>query len=150
MAPSIVIGYDGSDGAVRAVDAAGRLFPGARATVITCWRSSAETARAAGTLLSRATIAEVVENSTEAHAAPAAATAAEGTRRARERGLDAQPADRCAPAAVWSAISSFADEQGADAVVVGARGRSELASAVLGSTSHGLVHHSPAPVLVVR
>ena len=34
-------------------------------------------------------------------------------------------------------------------VVTGARGRSSLASVLLGSVSSGLVHHSPVPVLVV-
>lgn len=38
---------------------------------------------------------------------------------------------------------------GASAVVVGSRGRSRLASALLGSTSRQLAHHAPCPVVVV-
>ncbi|MET0474525.1 MAG: universal stress protein [Mycobacterium sp.] len=36
----------------------------------------------------------------------------------------------------------------AQLVVVGSRGRGELASALLGSTGLGLLHHSPAPVVI--
>ncbi|MER7080228.1 Nucleotide-binding universal stress protein, UspA family [Saccharopolyspora kobensis] len=38
----------------------------------------------------------------------------------------------------------------AQLAVVGARGRSGVAGAHLGSTSHKLLHHSPCPVLIVR
>ncbi|MFC4590776.1 universal stress protein [Sphaerisporangium corydalis] len=38
----------------------------------------------------------------------------------------------------------------ADLLVVGSRGRSGLGSAVLGSVSHGVLHHAYSPVAVVR
>jgi nucleotide-binding universal stress UspA family protein len=50
------------------------------------------------------------------------------------------------PAAV---IGSVADEEEADLVVVGRRGRGGVAEMVLGSVSHELSHHCKHPVLLV-
>ena len=50
------------------------------------------------------------------------------------------------PAAVLSAL---ADEESADLVVVGRRGRNVAAEMVLGSVSHELSHHCNHPVLLV-
>lgn len=47
-------------------------------------------------------------------------------------------------------ISAYAQEVGAELIVIGTRGRGDLASLVLGSTSHGIIHHAPCDVLVVR
>ncbi|GBE22423.1 stress response protein NhaX [bacterium BMS3Bbin01] len=55
--------------------------------------------------------------------------------------LDGYPAD---------AIVEYAKKVKADLIVVGSRGRGELAALVLGSTSHRIVHISPCDVLVVK
>lgn len=47
-------------------------------------------------------------------------------------------------------LVDYAGEIDADLIVVGSRGRGDLASLVLGSTSHRVVNHAPCDVLVVR
>lgn len=47
-------------------------------------------------------------------------------------------------------LVDYAQQVGADIIVVGSRGRGSLASLVLGSTSHRLLHISPCDVLVVK
>lgn len=47
-------------------------------------------------------------------------------------------------------LVSYAAEVEAEMIVVGSRGRGDLASLVLGSTSHRLLNHAPCDVLVAR
>jgi len=47
-------------------------------------------------------------------------------------------------------IVESAREHDVDVIVMGSRGRSDLAGLVLGSTAHKVIHMSDKPVLVVR
>jgi nucleotide-binding universal stress UspA family protein len=47
-------------------------------------------------------------------------------------------------------IVSEAREIGADVIVMGSRGRGDMAGLLLGSTAHKVIHLSDRPVLVVR
>lgn len=47
-------------------------------------------------------------------------------------------------------IAGHARDVGADLVVVGTRGRGEISSLLLGSTSHGVIHDVDCDVLVVK
>jgi nucleotide-binding universal stress UspA family protein len=47
-------------------------------------------------------------------------------------------------------IIALADTKNADLIVLGSRGRNAVASALLGSVSHGVVRRASRPVLVVK
>jgi nucleotide-binding universal stress UspA family protein len=47
-------------------------------------------------------------------------------------------------------IVNDAHEHDADIIIMGSRGRSDLAGLVLGSTAHKVIHLSDRPVLIVR
>ena len=47
-------------------------------------------------------------------------------------------------------ILADAKEHDADVIIMGSRGRSELAAALLGSTAHKVIHLTDRPVLIIR
>ena len=159
-----VLCYDGSDFAKRAIEQAAAVLGGGPAVVVTIFESVGSALLRhppfAETELGREfkEIAEDVVNELDADAArQAEATAGEGAEIARAAGFDAEPLGRRAlsktaernTSTVWRAILAIADEREAVVIVVGARGTSGLGSALLGSVSHGLLHNSARPVLVV-
>jgi nucleotide-binding universal stress UspA family protein len=76
-------------------------------------------------------------------------TAEQGAAIARDLGFEVEthtPSD----SPLWRGIVALADEVDAGAIVVGARGLSAVKSALIGSTSNGVVHHTTRPVLVVH
>lgn len=48
------------------------------------------------------------------------------------------------------ALHEIASERGADMLVLGSRGHSQISDLMLGSVASYLTHHCPVPVLVVR
>jgi nucleotide-binding universal stress UspA family protein len=49
---------------------------------------------------------------------------------------------------VWQKIVEVADELDAGLIVCAPRGRGRITSALLGSTSHGIIQHAGRPVLI--
>jgi nucleotide-binding universal stress UspA family protein len=159
----VLLCYDGSDGAGRAIERAGRVL-GGEAIVLTVWES-------AGSAILRYTppgvtdvgreargVAEDVIDELDASTAEAArATADAGNALAVAAGFDARPLARRALAraaeraavTVWRAVLDTAEDEGAEVIVLGSRGRSGVRSMVLGSVSYGVVHNSERPVLIV-
>ena len=145
----VLIAYDGSEHSRAAVEKAAGLLPGADAVVVSTW----ESVRPAGGIALIAMPADVAEQAIakldQADEQAALDRAEEGARLARESGLEARArAVRC-ERTTWRTIIDAADEHDARLVVVGSRGRSGIATALLGSVSHGVVQHSTRPVLIV-
>jgi nucleotide-binding universal stress UspA family protein len=143
----VLFAYDGSDHARTAIAKAGEtLRPGA-AVVATAWTSYADAAPRA---LLRASVRPVVDDLDAAGREAAEGLAAEGAELARAAGFDAEPRAVRASGPFFAALLELADELDARAIVVGSRGRSQIAAAVLGSVSTGILHNTQRPVLVAR
>lgn len=147
MADTIVIAYDGSQDAQRAIAAAATLRADA-AVVVHMWRPSVAAATPALPLGGET----LPTPGDDAHLEDAArAIANEGVERARAIGLDAEALIVRGGSAedVGHALAELAEERDAKAIVVGRRGVSRLEAAVLGSVSNSTVREARCPVLVV-
>lgn len=152
MAASLLIAFDGSAAAEAAVRAAGALFPGARATVLTIREpapSAATTFRVGGALMSPELVERNLTALEQELVADAEAAAGEGVRLAEAAGLSAMPAVATGPRHPWEPILAAAEEHDADVVICGTRGQGAVTRSVLGSTSSSLLHHAEIAVLVV-
>lgn len=145
----ILIAYDGSDGAKAAIEAAGRLFPGAVAEIVSIWHSMASAAPASLIAIPAKVAAGAYEQLDRESEQTASTLADEGATAAKAVGLDATGAALLCRGQVWATLVAAANERDVEAIVVGSRGRSVVASAVLGSVANGVVHHSSRPVVVV-
>ena len=142
---SVVVGVDGSAGALGALDAAGRYAAntGAALTVVSAWEAPAKSRTMSYWL-------RAYPDASPGEFALAAAEAAQVPARARLR--EAYP----------QVTANFTVDEGrsnhvlarygehADLLVVGTRGRGGLTGLVLGSVSGWLVQHAACPVLVTR
>ena len=140
----ILLCYDRSAGARRAIETAAGLFPGRTAIVLHIWQPIAIAAAAYGATAP-------LEDFEESELEQAAKTLAdEGAALASAAGLDASAGvAESTYDGTWHAILNAADEQHAGLIVLGARGLSTFKSLVLGSVSHGVAQHAHVPVLIV-
>jgi nucleotide-binding universal stress UspA family protein len=140
----ILLCYDRSDGARRAIEVAGAQFPGRRAVVLHVWSPIAVLAAAYGGFT---TLPDYDESALEQAARE---LADEGAGLATAAGLDATgEIAQGEYEGTWHSIVGAAKQHGAEVVVIGARGLSPFKSFVLGSVSHGVAQHARVPVLIV-
>jgi nucleotide-binding universal stress UspA family protein len=145
----ILIAYDGSEGAKAAVGAAGRLFPGSSAIVMSVWPSAAAASAASLIALPAGVATSAYQELDKESERQATEKAHEGANAAKDAGLDATATALGSNRPVWATIVAAADQEDAQAIVVGSRGLSAVKSALLGSVANGVIHHSSRPVVVI-
>lgn len=149
MAPTgpVLLCYDGSDAARRAIETAAELLQGGSALVLTVWEPfRASLLSPIGSTIGVASgMAKEVD---EASVAVATRTAEEGVSIAATAGFDPQPV--IGHGKPRDAIVEAAQQHGARVVVMGSHSHGGAEAALFGSVTTGVLHRSAAPVLVVR
>jgi nucleotide-binding universal stress UspA family protein len=134
---NIVVGYDGSDHAKKALERAVALADGGTVTLVS----------AAG-VVQTPTVHGSTNPSLHEDVEEADRELAEAKGILESKGVTVELVEaRGDPA---EAICEAAKEAGADLAVVGTRGRNVTARLLQGSVSTKVVHHAPCDVLVVR
>ena len=133
---TIVVGYDGSEHADRALDRAVELAENGKLVVVSAAHPTLVAVHGSSGGV------DPVEREQVASSLSAAKARLAGSRTSVEfiEG-HGDPAD---------VLVREAESAGANVIVVGARGRNALERAVLGSVSTNVVHHAKCDVLVVR
>ena len=138
-----VVGTDGSDSSLRAVDRAGYLAsdPDSKVIVATAYFPASEDTRAADLLKD--------EGYKMAGNAPIYAILREARDRAKAAGA-AEVEERAVVGAPVDALVDLAEEVGADLLVVGNVGLSTIAGRLLGSVPANVARRSKTDVLIVH
>jgi nucleotide-binding universal stress UspA family protein len=143
----ILIAYDGSPDAQIAIERAGELMRGRPATVLTVLEPFTDVVARIGTGMP---IGAVDYNDMDRSAEDAGRRRAEeGAARAREAGLKAHARVQARHGSIAEAILTAANDEGAEAIVLGTRGLTGVKSLLLGSVSHAVLQHADRPVVVV-
>jgi nucleotide-binding universal stress UspA family protein len=139
----VLICYDDSPDAARAIEAAAALLGPRRAVVVDVlpWMTAAESAAATSSLVPGTAFEALNE-------AQARRIAGHGAEIARAAGFRAEPRGELA-GSTWQGIVEVADELDAAVIVIGSRGLTGLKKIVDGSVSQQLAEHAGRPVLIV-
>ncbi|HEU5212387.1 MAG TPA: universal stress protein [Gaiellaceae bacterium] len=136
----ILICFDGSADAVRAIETSAELLGPHRAVVLDIGPPFSPEE-------SLATLAPVVPSFEELNASQAGQVAARGAEIARASGFDAE-ARAAVAAPTWQGIVDVAHELDVPLIVIGSRGLSGLKEMIDGSLSHQVAEHAGRPVLI--
>lgn len=145
----LLFAYDASAGARHAIRAASELFDGGHALVLHVGEtpSAALVPAPGGGVPVPPQPAEVDAQTEQA----ARAVADEGVELAAAAGFRAQPllSRAAGPSGIAREILAAADEHDVGLIVLGSRGRSGIAAAILGSVANAVVHGTERPTLTV-
>ena len=151
----VVIGYDGSSAAQRALVQAAALLGPRPALVVVVWEAGRAFESASWNAITLEVPAPTVDIRTAIEVDKAVSDGAEQTARrgvelARAHGLDAEAMVVADETTIAETLLRVARERDAAAVVVGAHRHGAIGEVLLGSTSRDVVRHAPCPVVVVR
>jgi nucleotide-binding universal stress UspA family protein len=146
-ADPILLCYDGSEDAKRAIAHAAELFVTDRALVLSAWQPAA---MAYAYEWPGVTYVPGMEALDTANEVLARRLAAEGAALAEAAGLAAEPVAVRSDGPLWRTIVAEADACEVAAIVLGSRGRSAPRELMLGSVARAVGHHARRPVLVAR
>jgi nucleotide-binding universal stress UspA family protein len=139
----ILICFDDSPEAVRAIKAAAALLGPRRAVVVDVlpWMTAAESVAASSSIVPGTAFDEVNE-------AEARRIAGRGAEIARSAGFEAEPRGELA-SSTWAGIVGVADELDAAVIVIGPRGLTGMKKIFDASVSQQVAEHAGRPVLIV-
>lgn len=150
----VVIAYDGSPAARRAIVDAAKLLGSRPVLVVTVWEEGLAYAGpsmpAEGMMAPPVVEPGVALEVDHALHEEADHISREGAELARSFGLEAEPLAVADERNVAATILSIADDRGATAIVSGSRGLSGLRARLEGSTSKSLLKHASCPVIIVH
>jgi nucleotide-binding universal stress UspA family protein len=137
----VLICYDDSEDARRAIEASAAFFANRHAVVL-------EIAPPLTAVESYAAIGGMAPDFADMNRSDALSRAEIGAKAARRAGFDAEArADVAAP--TWDGVVAVADELDAAVIIIGSRGLTGAQEFVKGSLSHDVAEHAGRPVLIV-
>jgi nucleotide-binding universal stress UspA family protein len=145
----LLLCFDGSADAARAIEHAAALFPAGKAILVTVWQQPLAGLGGIAWGDEIPTMAGVDEID-QAAAESAGRVAADGLRIAERAGLSVESRVVNGSGPISSTILELAERNDAAVIVMGSRGLAGLGSIVLGSVSDAVVGHADRPTLVIR
>ncbi|AYF75984.1 universal stress protein [Nocardia yunnanensis] len=146
----MLIAYDGSENARRAVEYAGRFLAADRAVVLTAWepmvRQAARLSGLSGVMQPEWMTDDEIE---DIALVDARNINAEGVRLAKLAGINAEARTVECTTTIWNAIVEVADELNVDIIVAGTRGATGIRALMHSSVADAVLKHCHRPVLLV-
>ncbi|HHY07949.1 MAG TPA: universal stress protein [Corynebacteriales bacterium] len=146
----ILIAYDGSRQAKRAINYVGKFFPGNNVVLVTAWEcfqlQAVRTSGASGIVQCDWDSENMIEDPSLTDARK---FAYEGAQLAKAAGLESESYIVQYSTSIWNAITKVADMLDADLIVTGTHGRTGFAELMRPSVSERVLKNGHRPVLIV-
>lgn len=146
----IVIGYEGSRAAKKAIEEAGKLLTGSRALVVTVWEPGLALVAMEPAILAVPVDIGLALEVDEQQRQRALQIANQGAELAGRAGLDAEAVALANESTVADTLLRVVEEQGASAVVMGSHGHNVVRDVFLATTTRAVIQKCKCPVVVVR